>query len=72
MARKKKTRYVCQECGYDSLQWLGKCPGCGSWNTMVEEIVPEVDVETGRVLLTPPPGLIDGDEADVSTESPES
>lgn len=38
----------------------------------VEEIVPEVDVETGRVLLTPPPGLIDGDEADVSTESPES
>ncbi|GAA4513103.1 ribosome maturation factor RimM [Brevibacterium yomogidense] len=38
----------------------------------VEEIVPEVDVETGRVLLTPPPGLIDGDETDDRTESPES
>ena len=48
MARKKKTRYVCQECGYDSLQWLGKCPGCGSWNTMVEEIVPEETQGAGK------------------------
>lgn len=48
MAKKKKTRYVCQECGYDSLQWLGKCPGCGSWNTMVEEIVPEETQGAGK------------------------
>lgn len=38
---KKKTRYVCQQCGYDTVQWLGKCPGCGAWNTMVEEVVAE-------------------------------
>lgn len=36
---KKKTVYLCQECGYDSPKWLGKCPGCGQWNTMVEEII---------------------------------
>ena len=36
---KKKTVYVCQDCGYDSAKWLGKCPGCGAWNTMVEETV---------------------------------
>lgn len=36
---KKKTAYVCQECGYDTIKWMGKCPGCGQWNTMVEEIV---------------------------------
>lgn len=36
---KKKTAFVCQECGYDSAKWFGKCPGCGRWNTMVEEIV---------------------------------
>ena len=36
---KKKTMYVCQSCGYDTAKWLGKCPGCGEWNTMVEEIV---------------------------------
>lgn len=36
---KRKTAYVCQECGYDAPKWLGKCPGCGQWNTMVEEMV---------------------------------
>ncbi|NOZ25453.1 MAG: DNA repair protein RadA [Nitrospirae bacterium] len=32
-----KTVYTCQSCGYTSLKWLGKCPDCGSWNTLVEE-----------------------------------
>lgn len=35
---KRKTKYVCQECGYESAKWLGKCPGCNNWNTMVEEM----------------------------------
>ena len=35
---KKTTSFVCGECGYESGKWMGKCPGCGSWNTMVEEI----------------------------------
>lgn len=35
---KVKSKFVCQECGYESAKWMGKCPGCGSWNTMVEEI----------------------------------
>ena len=39
MAKKRKTVYVCQECGYDAPKWLGRCPGCGAWNTMVEETV---------------------------------
>ncbi|MDQ0255977.1 DNA repair protein RadA/Sms [Evansella vedderi] len=34
---KRKTKYVCQECGYESTKWMGKCPGCQGWNTMVEE-----------------------------------
>lgn len=36
-ASKTKTAYVCSQCGYDSPKWLGKCPGCGEWNTFVEE-----------------------------------
>ncbi|MCT2536630.1 DNA repair protein RadA [Aquibacillus koreensis] len=36
---KKKTVFVCQECGYESPKWMGKCPGCSKWNTMVEEMV---------------------------------
>lgn len=35
--KKEKTVYVCQECGYTSVKWLGRCPSCGSWNSMVEE-----------------------------------
>ncbi|RYG72754.1 DNA repair protein RadA [Lentibacillus lipolyticus] len=35
---KRKTKYVCQDCGYESAKWMGKCPGCGSWNTLVEEL----------------------------------
>jgi len=34
---KIKTIYVCQQCGYENPKWLGKCPECNSWNTMVEE-----------------------------------
>ena len=36
---KPVTKYICQNCGYSSLRWLGKCPECSSWNTFVEEIV---------------------------------
>ena len=35
---KRKTKFSCQHCGYESAKWMGKCPGCGSWNSMVEEI----------------------------------
>ncbi len=35
---KSKTTFFCQNCGYESAKWLGKCPSCGEWNTFVEEI----------------------------------
>jgi DNA repair protein RadA/Sms len=34
---KLKIKFACTECGTETPKWLGKCPGCGSWNTMVEE-----------------------------------
>ena len=39
MLKNKKTVYFCQECGYESAKWMGQCPGCKSWNTLVEETV---------------------------------
>jgi len=39
MAR-KNTRFVCQVCGSPSPKWSGQCPGCGDWNTLVEEHLP--------------------------------
>ena len=38
MAQKMKSVYVCSECGFESAKWYGKCPGCGQWNTMNEEV----------------------------------
>ncbi|MEN2769139.1 DNA repair protein RadA [Ornithinibacillus xuwenensis] len=35
---KRKTKFVCQDCGYETAKWMGKCPGCHNWNTLVEEI----------------------------------
>lgn len=37
MAKVKK-RFICQECGYESARWMGKCPECEEWNTLVEEL----------------------------------
>ncbi len=36
---KLKTSYVCSQCGYTAGKWLGRCPDCGSWNTLNEEVV---------------------------------
>ncbi len=38
MAEKIKSVYICSECAYESAKWFGKCPGCGQWNTMSEEL----------------------------------
>lgn len=35
---KAKTIFFCNSCGFEAPKWMGKCPGCGSWNTMVEEL----------------------------------
>ena len=35
---KNKTVFICSECGFESPKWYGKCPGCGEWNTLNEEI----------------------------------
>ena len=41
---KIKTAFFCQNCGYESAKWLGKCPSCQQWNTFVEELI-EKDVK---------------------------
>ena len=39
MAKGKATVFFCQDCGYESSKWMGQCPGCGGWNTFVEEVI---------------------------------
>ena len=52
---KLKTVYVCTECGAQSSKWLGKCPHCGKWNTLTEEVIdtqPEVSKAPKRASMT--------------------
>ena len=46
MAKTSKTVFVCNECGYESAKWLGKCPACNSWNTFFEQKV-DTNIEKG-------------------------
>ncbi len=48
MAKGKMTSvFFCQSCGYESAKWMGQCPGCKAWNTMVEEVVDRSKLQTG-------------------------
>jgi len=42
---KNKTIFICQSCGFHSPKWLGRCPNCGEWDSLVEEIEQEVAAE---------------------------
>lgn len=40
---KVKSAFFCQQCGYETPKWTGKCPSCGAWNSLVEEVVQRED-----------------------------
>ena len=48
---KAKTAYVCDVCGYDTPKWVGKCPSCGSWNTMKEFTVAPSSPSRGAAVV---------------------
>src|SRR5579862_3432497 len=61
--------HVCSACGHESARWSGQCPGCGEWNTLVEEIRrPPAAARAGRagtrVAPLTPVALGDVDAAD--------
>ena len=56
---KEKTICLCNDCGYESPKWAGKCPSCGAWNTLVEKVVrtspaARVSAVVGEKLLSQP------------------
>jgi DNA repair protein RadA/Sms len=64
---KIKSKYVCQNCGYETTGYLGKCPDCGAWNTFVEELS-DTDMKKSVVEVldkTPPMKLA---EIEMNTE----
>ena len=59
---KQKSLYICQQCGYESAKWLGKCPECGNWSSFQEE-VRHVDKKGSTSLpkISPATPLLKGD-----------
>ena len=49
---KAKTQFECQHCGYISPRYLGKCPNCNSWNSLVEEKIEDKSDRRSRTTLT--------------------
>jgi len=49
---KPKTVFYCQQCGTQSMKWLGRCPGCQAWESLVEEALPEEDKDQETRWIT--------------------
>ena len=50
-----RTIFVCQQCGKESLKWLGRCPGCQQWNSFIEKVVTAPTAPFSPVSLSNPP-----------------
>lgn len=48
---KNISKFLCRECGYESYKWMGKCPGCGMWNTLTEEVVKRTEKKAAHKEL---------------------
>lgn len=70
MASKQKTVYICNNCGYESAKWYGKCPSCSEWGTMDEEIVKNESksTKTTSSVINKSLNVLKLDSIDSSTE----
>lgn len=70
------SKYICQQCGYESTGWMGKCPECGTWNSLVETVVQSDGKgkakKTGRTYAAAKPIILSeiksGDTKRISTK----
>ena len=67
MTKKPRSRFVCQSCGYVAPRWVGRCPECNEWNTVIEEVLPEKEARSPGGHQGARPVLLSSlDRADVS------
>ncbi|HHV65935.1 MAG TPA: DNA repair protein RadA [Peptococcaceae bacterium] len=68
---KIKTKFYCRECGQESTRWLGRCPGCGEWNTFIEERIEKSSWQEskGAARATPLPDIetVEGQRLDTGS-----
>ena len=59
MAKTIRTTYACTECGTSTPRWVGRCPGCGAWNSLVEEVVERTGPRRAAGPVTPAVAITD-------------
>lgn len=67
---KIKTRFVCQDCGTSSPKWMGRCAGCGTWNSLVEEVSSRTTGHSAQSTLTSSISSLASDDADAEDSRP--
>src|SRR5215207_3006455 len=74
MAKAAAVQFCCSECGYATGKWLGRCPSCGAWSTLLEERAASVSPNAGRGVSRPLLRLVDVEATDaerIPTGAPE-
>lgn len=66
---KLKSRYVCSECGYESSGWMGKCPSCLKWNTLIEEVYEDIPQSQSKAFNLTLPQIVSLSDVEVLTTS---
>ena len=70
MKKSAKTIYSCQTCGYQTPKWMGKCPDCGTWDSIVEERAAAGSfLNGGRALTKPQTAPVAIDSIELEKES---
>ena len=64
MSKMPKTIYTCQNCGYQAAKWMGRCPDCGKWDSLLEETLSSAAAKGAICAETPMPVPIDAVAAD--------
>ena len=63
---KLRSKYICSECGYESSGWMGKCPSCLKWNTLLEEVFEESPQNASKNIVGALPAVISLNEVEIN------
>lgn len=64
---KLRSKYICSECGYESSGWMGKCPSCSKWNTLIEEVYEELSQGQAKALNLNIPKLVSLSDVEIQS-----
>lgn len=62
---KFRSKYVCSECAYESSGWMGKCPSCLKWNTLIEEVFEDGPQTTAKAITQSLPPIVSLSEIEI-------